>query len=124
MRILNIVLAEGFLINISKRRWNQNEPQKAGEEGRSWQEAFDIQAEGCAAIIGSCLEFLRPNKLNFTTALTWSEPENGPIRPENLPAGSHCHFSQSASVELYDIGRTTDSYTCFIQPAEMETKQN
>lgn len=39
--------------------------------------------------------FLRPNTLNFTTALTWCEPENGPIRPENLSASSRCHFSPS-----------------------------
>lgn len=92
----------------------------------SWQEPLNIQAEGCAAFAGSCLEFLRPNKLNFTTALTWSEPENGPICPENLSAGSHCHFSLSASAELYSTARTTDSCTALLfhlQQTGTETQQ-
>lgn len=40
------------------------------KKGRPWQELLNIQAEGCVALTGSCLEVLRPNKPNFTTALT------------------------------------------------------
>lgn len=81
----------------------------AGGESSSLQTTL-----GCAAFSRSCLQFLlRPNKSNFTTALTWSEPENGPTCPENLSAGSYCHFSQKASVELHNMWRTPEE--CKVQ---------
>lgn len=106
----DILLAEGILISICEHKQNLKKLQKLELKTRPLV-AKAAQYTSRRMFSGSCLEVLRPNKLNFTTALTWSEPENGPIRPENLSAGSHCHFSQSASVDFYNKRRTTDSCT-------------
>lgn len=106
----DILLAEGTLISISENKQNLKKLQRLEWKTRPLV-AKAAQYTSRRMFSGSCLEVLRPNKLNFTTALTWSEPENGPIRPENLSAGSHCHISQSASVDFYSIRRTADSCT-------------